>query len=424
MAYLASPALAFVGRHNSGKTTLLVKLIEELVGRGHDVGSVKHHGHAGFDIDIPGKDSYRHRQAGASETVISCPGQLAVIKTTPGETACSDIVARMPGHDIVLVEGFRKSGLPTVEIMRAGNEADEKAAALFHRAALEKWPLDTDFSQVGRALGRGEDMGAALAAGDPDVAGKLPRSQTVAIVSNIPTAIEAAGVFGLPVFGIDEVSLLADFVEERFVRPRITVVIQAGGESKRMGRSKATVPFAGRPLICRLIERLRTVADEMVVTTNEPENLGFIAQDYPELHVRLATDAFSHRGALPGLYTALDAASNPYVAVVACDMIFASDNLVAAEASAMTESGADVVIPFNKHGYEPFHALYRRETCLPVILEQIEQGSCRAQSFLDKVSVRKFTQDEVLSVEPFGGCFVNANTPEELRAIESTFLQG
>ena len=66
MINIPSPAVAIVGRHNSGKTTLVEKLIAELVSRGLDVGSVKHHSHKGFDIDYPGKDSYRHRAAGAS----------------------------------------------------------------------------------------------------------------------------------------------------------------------------------------------------------------------------------------------------------------------------------------------------------------------------------------------------------------------
>lgn len=130
-----SPAVSIVGRHNSGKTTLIEKLIAELVRRGFDVGSVKHHSHVGFDIDIPGKDSWRHRHAGASETVIAAPGQMARIKTTEGELECADIVASMPGHDVVIVEGYRKSGLPTIEIMRAGNAADARTAELFAEGA-------------------------------------------------------------------------------------------------------------------------------------------------------------------------------------------------------------------------------------------------------------------------------------------------
>ena len=117
MIDIPSPAIAIVGRHNSGKTTLIERLIAELVARGLDVGSIKHHSHRGFDIDHPGKDSYRHRAAGASETVIAAPGQVARVKTIEGEMECSDLVRSMPGHDIV-VEGYRKSGLPTIEIMR------------------------------------------------------------------------------------------------------------------------------------------------------------------------------------------------------------------------------------------------------------------------------------------------------------------
>lgn len=150
MIKFPSPAVSIVGRHNSGKTTLIEKLIAELVDRGLDVGSVKHHSHVGFDIDIPGKDSWRHRHAGASETVIAAPGQMARIQTTDGEAECADIVASMPGHDVVIVEGYRKSGLPTIEIMRAGNKADARTAEVFAEGARKGWALGTDFTQFGR----------------------------------------------------------------------------------------------------------------------------------------------------------------------------------------------------------------------------------------------------------------------------------
>ena len=113
-----SPAIAIVGRHNSGKTTLVESTIAELTRRGYDIGSVKHHGHKGFDIDYPGKDSYRHRAAGATETVIVAPDKMARVKTLEHDLECSEIVASMPNHDLVIVEGYRKSGLPCIEIMR------------------------------------------------------------------------------------------------------------------------------------------------------------------------------------------------------------------------------------------------------------------------------------------------------------------
>ncbi|MFQ9181236.1 MAG: molybdenum cofactor guanylyltransferase [Eggerthella lenta] len=132
-----------------------------------------------------------------------------------------------------------------------------------------------------------------------------------------------------------------------------------------MGQSKATVPFAGRPLICRLVERLGPVADDLVITTNEPERLDFLHAEFPQYRIQLVRDAFNVRGACR-VCTALEAARNPYVAVVACDMVFASPSLVVAEALAMNETGADVVVPVNKHGFEPFHAMYRRAgACRP-----------------------------------------------------------
>ncbi len=432
MIEIPSPAISVVGRHNSGKTTLIEKLIAELTDRGFDVGSVKHHSHVGFEIDQPGKDSYRHRHAGATETVIACPGQMARIKTTPGELECDDIVASMPGHDIVVVEGYRKSGLPTIEIMRSGNAADARTAAVFAEGASKGWPLGTDFTQFGRAGipqadGRSMPARPASASGDhfatqhpdhTDISNKLPTESTVAIVTDIPEAREGAAAYGIPAFGINDVAGVANFIETQYVRPRVSVVIQAGGESKRMGRSKATVPFRGRPLICRLVERLAPVADELIITTNEPENLAFLHREFPELRIQLVCDAFNERGALPGLYTALQAARNPYVAAVACDMVFASPSLVVAEALEMTKSGADVVVPVNKHGFEPFHAVYRRMGCLPAVREALEQGEKRAQVFFKNVNVREFPQEKVLEAEPMGGCFINANTPEELAALE------
>ncbi len=84
----------------------------------------------------------------------------------------------------------------------------------------------------------------------------------------------------------------------------LTVAIQAGGESRRMGQDKALLPFLGQPLIVRVIERLKLLADEILVTTNHP-------QAYQFLGLPLYPDQQPGRGALGGLYTALNAASHP-----------------------------------------------------------------------------------------------------------------
>lgn len=432
--HIPSPAISFVGRHNSGKTTLIERVIAELVARGHDIGSIKHHHHMDFEIDHPGKDSFRHRAAGASETVIASPTQLACIKTLDKELECSEIVRNMPGHDLIVVEGYRKSGLPSIEIMRADNKADANVARVFVEGARRGFPLDTDFTQFLRGLSSAnsaEDQAlikAALEAKTPisqltgdlalDVAHKMPTARTVAVVTDMPEVIEAARIYGIKAFPLDNITPLVDFLEKHYVRPRVTVVIQAGGESRRMGRSKATVPFGGRPMICRLIERLSPAADELVITTNEAKNLEFVHEMYPDQGIRLVKDECDFRGALPGLYTAIKAATSPYVAVVACDMVLASASLVRAEAIAMNEKRSDVVVPVNKHGFEPFHALYRKETCLPAIKQRLDEGNKRAQSFFDLVTVEEFPQSRVLETSPMGGCFVNANTPDELARLE------
>lgn len=415
MVNIPSPAISIVGRHNSGKTTLIEQVIKELVASGHDVGSIKHHSHVGFDIDYPGKDSYRHRAAGASEVVIAAPDMLARVKMLQEEVECNDIVRSMPGHDIIVVEGYRKSGLPTIEIMRSGNPADVSVAQVFVEGARSGASLGTDFTQIARGVA--EEHKA-------DLKHKMPTSDTVAIVTDIPEARDAAALYNIPAFDLNNTGDLVDFLEDHYVRPRVTVVIQAGGESRRMGRSKATVPFDGRPLICRLVERLAPAADELIITTNEAENLGFLAEQYPDLDIKLVSDAFDFRGALPGLFTALQAASNPFVAVVACDMVFASASLVVAESIAMAETDADVVVPVNQHGYEPFHAMYRRSGCLGAVRRALDRGEKRAQSFFDddEVTVLEFAQERVLEVEPRGGCFINANTPDELKRLQDAYL--
>lgn len=204
----------------------------------------------------------------------------------------------------------------------------------------------------------------------------------------------------------------------------LTIVLQAGGESRRMGRSKATVPFLGEPLIWRGINRLLPLADEFIITTNEPQNLDFL-DDLVDLgKIRLVTDAYEKRGALRGVYTAINAASKDFVALVACDMVFPSRNLLSAELATMMEQGTDIAVPRTKYGFEPFHAVYRRSTCLPEIFKAAEAGESKATCWFDKVRVTSFDAEDVARAEPRGGCFINVNTPEELAEAERKILAG
>lgn len=412
---LPSPAISVIGRHNSGKTTLVEGLVAQLCARGFDVGSVKHHGHPGFEIDIPGKDSFRHRQAGATETWIAAPGRLAMVKDIEGDPDCKKIVEGMPGHDIVVVEGYRLAGLPAIEVMRQGNDRDLEVARAFYEASVEGIPLSCDILQSLRRKGHpipnpADDKG--------DLAAKMPGGGTVAIASDIPLAYRAAENYGIPCFGIDDIGAIARFVEERYVRPRLSIAIQAGGESRRMGESKALVGFLGRPLIMRVIERVAPVADEIVITTNEEERLRFLHDAYPQLDIRLVPDEFETRGALPGLLTAFRAARFPLVAVVACDMVFASADLIAREYGMLCDSEADICIPCDEGAIEPFHALYRRDACLAVCERAVAEGNMRPRVLFDSLDAATIDRASLLVPDSGAHCLVNANTPEDLAAAE------
>lgn len=89
---------------------------------------MKHHGHPEFEIDIPGKDSYRHRAAGSKATAILSSKRLAFTCDLAQEISCSEALELMPNYDLVLVEGFRGIGLPTIELLRAENPKDQIAA--------------------------------------------------------------------------------------------------------------------------------------------------------------------------------------------------------------------------------------------------------------------------------------------------------
>jgi molybdenum cofactor guanylyltransferase len=191
----------------------------------------------------------------------------------------------------------------------------------------------------------------------------------------------------------------------------LTVVIQAGGQSSRMGEDKALKPFLGRPLIERVIGRMSPIADEMIVTTNRPA-------DYAFLNLRLIPDLKPGRGALGGLYTAVASASHPMVAVVACDMPFASQNFFESANSLMVEEEADVVIAKMDEGYEPFHSLYRRESCLPAIEAAIDADQWKVIAWFPQVKVHTLSPDEVKAFDPSGLCFWNLNTPEEFAEAE------
>ena len=111
--------IGVIGWQNSGKTTLVVELVKHLAAEGFNVSTVKHAHHA-FDIDKPGKDSFKHREAGAKEVMVASDTRWALMRELQNETQPSlpDLVARMADADIILAEGFKSGRHPKIEVWR------------------------------------------------------------------------------------------------------------------------------------------------------------------------------------------------------------------------------------------------------------------------------------------------------------------
>lgn len=109
-----------IGWQNSGKTTLVEAVVANLTARGISVSTVKHV-HHDVDLDRPGKDSFRHREAGAREVVVAGAKRFAILHENRGaEPALAEVLARLSPVDLVLVEGYKRDSHPKIEVWRAG----------------------------------------------------------------------------------------------------------------------------------------------------------------------------------------------------------------------------------------------------------------------------------------------------------------
>lgn len=200
------------------------------------------------------------------------------------------------------------------------------------------------------------------------------------------------------------------------MKNKVTLIVQAGGRSSRMGEDKALKPFLGQPLIQRVVERLAPLADEILVTAGRPADLPF-------LEARSIPDLIPGCGALGGLYTGLASASHAIVAVAACDMPFASLDLFSLAVRLLVQEDADVAVPRSQSGLEPLHAIYRQETCLPVVRSAIENGRLKVTDWFPLVRTRLISEQEVAGVDPSGLAFLNINTPEDFARAEQLCTQ-
>lgn len=165
------PIVSVVGKSDVGKTTLLEMVVRELTSRGYRIATVKHDVHS-FEIDREGKDSWRHKQAGAVLTVVSSPRKLAVVADTDHDHTLAEIRDGFIAHaDLIISEGYKREAYPKIEVFRKEHSSELLCTA---------------------------DENLVAIAGDP---------------TDPPE--------GVPVFDLASPTLLCDFIEERFLNKSV-----------------------------------------------------------------------------------------------------------------------------------------------------------------------------------------------------------
>ncbi len=184
----------------------------------------------------------------------------------------------------------------------------------------------------------------------------------------------------------------------------ISVIVLAGGASRRMGVNKALLPISPREtLVSRVVANLRVLTQDIVLVSNTPDL-------YRDLPVRHTSDQFTGAGPLAGLHAGLRAVDNRWAFVVACDMPLVDHRLV--RYMLLLTQGYAAVAPRIEEAIEPLHALYSQE-CLPAIEARLSAGQRRMISFYPDVRVRYVEAREIAIFDREGRSFANANTPED-----------
>lgn len=211
--------------------------------------------------------------------------------------------------------------------------------------------------------------------------------------------------------------------------PDLSVLILAGGRSRRMGQDKVWLMLDGVPLVERVVQRVLPVAGEVLFSANAPARFEALAAALRDQGIasQVVADLYPGAGPLAGIHAGLAAAHHDIVLALAADMPFVNLALIAGMVG--LAPGFDAVVPQIAHPatgeltWEPLHALYRR-SCLPAIAARLAAGERRVQCFLPDVRVRAVTVDEIVRFDPTGLSFFNVNTPDDWRqALELAAAQ-
>ncbi len=371
MSGMLPPIISFVARSGTGKTTFLQKLLAELGRRSVRVMVVKHDVH-GFEVDKPGKDTWKFRQAGARQVLIANAHKMALMASVDGEQPLLTLVSRYARRvDLVITEGYRRSGMPKFLVARKG-------------------------------------------APQPFAPGPEELEGAVAALTDYPLQDLAPHIEQLP---LNDVGPCADMILERFVRRGhidrpLTGVVLAGGRSTRMGSDKAFLEVDGKAVLSSLVESILPHCAGGVTVVRRGHDQ--VMPPLPE-GTRVVEDLLPDNAALGGLYTGLALAETPFVFLAACDMPKLNPALVE-WLRTLPPKGADVLLPVANDREQPMHAIYGHR-CLGAMKEALLSGELAMGRWYGSMRVERIRSDRWREVDPEGASFINVNTQEELARL-------
>ncbi|MBQ3548723.1 MAG: molybdopterin-guanine dinucleotide biosynthesis protein B [Oscillospiraceae bacterium] len=339
---------AVCGEKNTGKTTLVERLIAALTMHGFRVAAIKHDGHA-FAADVPGTDSCRHRAAGAYATAVYDGEKFMVVKE---EKTSADAVAQLfPEADMILLEGCKGSDYPKVQMLTA-----EKDQLICNQQNLVAFASD------------GTD----------------------------------APMAGVPCYGRDDIASIAALVlREKYIRTQLSMIVLAGGLSRRMGREKADLLYGGTTFLEHQIALGRELGIRDILVS------GYRGEC---CSVPVVTDKFCQRGPLGGLEATLEAAQHRKCLVVTVDMPRLDAAVLRGLIERSMTGGKPVTVLRHGEKTEPLLGVYDRAVAKDIRTALVE-GRGGVMALLEQVGY-----DEYVCAD--NGTFGNINTQQDYAALE------
>jgi molybdenum cofactor guanylyltransferase len=324
------PILNIVGRKRSGKTGLMIQLIQVLSAKGYRVAGVRHSPHS-HCIDTEGSDTAAYKKAGATGAALITASETSLFyPATTWDDKLMPVRHTFNHCHLILVEGGVKEGKEKIELVPPGE--------------------------------------SPLCRGDRNLR---------AVVSTHDAAP------GLPRFDPADADQLSLFIEERYIRAAISGAVMAGGRSSRLGANKAFLKLRNRPVIELVLEQVSALVSPVQLIANSPSEFAY-------LNIPAVPDIRPGCGPLSGIHAALSLSSTDYVLVVSCDLPLLTPQIL--RTLLCSYPGHDITL--YKHAlFEPLCAVYRR-TCLPALEELMDHQEYRIIDLFPTLSVNVIRTDQ------------------------------